>query len=137
MAIKINPKAKRVDLADVAIEAAEEIERTRQDIQTTLKSTKELSKLLKESTWRLDYQAICSDAYFSTYSPKDFEFPKDLILTEGLLKLYMKTITGKLDAVPNLKDIELKKLVGFCCNFSNHYTSYKEEFKEGPCFLVA
>ena len=136
MKIKIDRKA-RPDLSLLAIEAAEEIERTRQNIQTNLKSTKELSGIIKESTWRLDYQTICSNAYFSTYAPKDFEFPKDLILTERLLKLYMKTMIGKLDAAPNLKDTELGKLASFCVNFSDHYTLYKEEFKEGPCFLVA
>ncbi len=131
MKIKINHKPEP-DLSLLSIEAAEEIERIRKNISTNLKSTKELSKLIKKDfTWRLDYGVRFSEAYYGAYSVNLSE------LTTKELKPYIETIVKKLDSISNLESEELGELVGFCANLCTSFSLYEQEFSRGPCFLVA
>ena len=121
----------RPDLSLLSIEAAEEIERTKQNIETTLKSVKELSSLIKGDFTRFwNYSKIFSNAYFETYNK---EIP---ILPSKTSIAYMREMSKKLDNIPNLKDIELEKLKEFCISLNGYSAAYEEwiESLKGPCF---
>jgi hypothetical protein len=61
----------KVDLPLLAIDAAEELEKLKRNKPTNLNKVKKLSSLIKSDfNWRLDYQVIFRDSYFSTYNEK-------------------------------------------------------------------
>jgi two-component SAPR family response regulator len=123
-----------VELPLLAIEAAEEIERIKQNAKTNLKNSKQLSSLIKgDFSWRLDYKVIFRDTYFSTYNKKI-----EIDLEESQNK-YMKDISERLREPDNLNQEELKGLVNFCVNLSDHAQMYRDEIEElmkgeGGCF---
>lgn len=119
-----------MDLPLLAINAADELERLRLKKKTNLKSTKELSILIKESFQKkLNYHLVFSNAYFSTYYKEISPSPKKN-------SRYIKEISKKLESPSNLENKELKDLVDFCANLSD-YSSLHQDYLEslkGPCF---
>ncbi len=114
-----------IELPLLAIEAAEEIEKVKKNIKTNLKSSIKLSSLIKRDfTWRLDYSVMFSNAYFSTYN-KEISKSPDESQTQ-----YIKEISNKLDNTPTLEQSELKDLVSFCTNLSDHSQLYMEDIQE-------
>ncbi len=131
MAIKLS-YGPRPDLGDLAIDTAEELERLRKGMKTGLTSAKRGSKLIKEnlikdSIWdtRLDYFTIFSNAYFQKYS---IDISK-LDYKESIQ--HIQNISKKLDSASELKNEELKEIVGFFCGLSVADSLYKEKLQRG------
>jgi len=113
-----------IELPLLAIDAGEEIERINQNVKTNLENSKKLSSLIgSDFNWRLDYKVIFQDAYFSTYNEKI-----QIDLEESSNK-YMKGISEKLRNPQDLDKRELKELVNFCVNLSDHSQSYIDEIQ--------
>ncbi len=119
------------NLPSLSIEAAEDLERLRQDKPRELKSAQKLSEIInKEFSWRLDYKILFRDVYFSTYNEK-IE-----ISLEKEQNPYMGDISKRLEDPSSLNKDELKSLVSFCVNLSNYSSLHEEELERmrGPCF---
>ena len=112
-----------MELSSLAIEAAEELQIFSLKKNNDLKNAKELAKLIKVNQ-RMDYSAIFSQAYLSTYQ---IDLSK---LNDKDSRQYLQTITEKLKSPSNLEDGELEKLINFCVNLSDYSAIHEEDIRE-------
>ena len=123
------------DLSLLAIEAAEELERFRQNLQTEFYSVNMLAKLLKESFsqkvnetsvgFRLDHASVFSNAIENSFDPNIKKKTISEVASEAI------QIASLLNSNTfNSKEDELRKLISFCVALSDSAALYKEEIEE-------
>lgn len=135
MTISLTNTREKIDISLLAIEAAEELERLKRNLDTDLESVKMLSDLLKHSflipnedanlDYRLDHAAVFSNAY----SNSSLNYPRKKSISEIIKEA--RRIASLLE--PNEKRPkrgELDQLISFCVALSDSAAIYKEELEE-------
>ena len=135
MTIQVNYVPTRVDLSSLAIEAAEELEKSKKNIKTEFKSVIALSKILKES-----FSEEIGESQFDYRLDHTFVFSKALNIS-GMASPHKKTISeiaqearkiaSLLDLNKNKsKEADLNRLISFCVALSDSASLYNEEIEE-------
>lgn len=123
------------DLSLLAIEAAEELERSRRKFDTDFKSAKELSSILEESlpqevvesggNIRLDYASVFSSAISNSFhSTVTIKTISDLTKEASRIVALLKS-----EDIDSIED-DVQELISFCVALSDSAALYKEELEE-------